>query len=334
MLRRLMTGLLADRSGYSLIVVAMLFAAFAVLATVIIDRNMAAQQIDRQKATREQLTRISEALIKYHYFKDRLPCPAAANVALGTAAFGEPFGTNCVGGTGNLEPLIGGEVVRGMVPIRALVPYGISDQDAFDAWNDRIMYVVNRNLTPSGSATIGTPMTYSDVTLGKTLATPQFLLISYGRDREGAYSKNSTSYSIGCTSGNRSENCNSDRNFLTGALFTASTAGNSGYFDDIVTAVSGLQFPTTSVCDNDSSNGLYPGAKYCANILFNENCPQYRTNMAPIYANTCPCSISMCFNNNVSSVAGSVPSDHSACGPGLNFPINNNCVDYYTCKCN
>ena len=246
-----------QQQGYALVVVVLLFTAFAAAAVAYLDRNTVQQKIDRQAATRAELSRLSNAIVQYYYFNPtqyRYPCPAPYNVAVSNSAFGNES-TGCQTGTpGGIDVLTGGEVIRGMVPVRALAPYGIDATEAFDAWGDRIMYVVNRQLTTGGS---GTPTQYpnvKDINTNVTLAAPDFMLISYGPDRVGGIMKSQTSVGFSCSaSTTREENCNGDLNFLTASANTPSTATASTYFDDIVSMTSHLSIPYQA-CANGATD--------------------------------------------------------------------------------
>jgi hypothetical protein len=243
--------LFRHQQGFSLAIVAALFAAFAVAAVALIDRNVIGQQIDRQQITRTQLTRLSNALIQYAYYNNgRYPCPASPKILLSDATFGQQYTRTTVGC--DTPPVVGNpaldvlsnaapattEVVRGMVPVHDLVPFGIDNADAFDAWNDRIMYVVNRNQTvPSTAATVHPAVT--ELPLNVTLQVPDFLLVSYGPDKLGGFQRIQTSLAsalVACGSTNdRDENCDGDLTFYVASNFVPSSANAANYFDDVVT---------------------------------------------------------------------------------------------------
>ena len=248
-----------QQHGYALVVTVMLFTAFAAAAVAYLDRNTVQQKIDRAAAARAQLARLSNAIVEYYYFNPtqyRYPCPAQYSVAVGNSAFGNEL-TGCQSGTpAGIDILTGGEVIRGMVPVRALAPYGIDATDAFDPWGDRIMYVVNRQLTTNGSGTATQYPTVKDITTNTTLQSPDFLLVSYGPDRVGGIMKSQTSVlsAFSCSaSTTREENCNGDLNFDTASANTPTTAVAGNYFDDIVSTMSHLSIPYQA-CANGATN--------------------------------------------------------------------------------
>ncbi|MES2984160.1 MAG: hypothetical protein V4735_03130 [Pseudomonadota bacterium] len=234
--------------GFTLVVIAALFIAFAVIGAAAVERNTTAQQITRRTATAEQLTRLSNAIIEYSVFNrsgttNIYPCPARYDLDPSNASFGISY-TGCY----NTAPTASGGVVltagstdilRGMVPVQTLSQYGgINVNDAFDPWNNRIMYIVNRQMTSA----LGTPVkannpTVTEVTTSQTIAAPDFILVSYGRDGVGAYKRVDTTVAIGCAAASterRLENCDNDIAFNQGPTYTATNATTTTYFDDIL----------------------------------------------------------------------------------------------------
>lgn len=222
-----------------MVVIAALFAAFAVIAAVAIDRGAIAQQTQRQLAASAQLSRISTALVRFSISNSgRYPCPAAFNLPTSDANYGVSV-TSCESGTpSGIDILTGSssEVIRGIVPVVALATFGLDPSDGIDPWGNRIMYVVNRNLTPAGSGTATVRPTVLDRISNLTLNAPDFIVISYGRDKLGAIQQTSIAATIACpaTTDARANNCNGDSIFLYGPAYTASNAVAGNYFDDIV----------------------------------------------------------------------------------------------------
>jgi hypothetical protein len=197
---------------------------------------------------------LSNALIEYAVFNSTgtallYPCPAANTVDTTSGTFGASAtnaSLNCFNAA--LDPIsgitiMGTDVIRGMVPVQTLSPYGISINDAFDPWNNRIMYVVNRKLTKDSSPVVATEQlanpTVSEVnTTGLTIPAPDFILISYGRDGVGGIRRGATSVAIACASPStvlRLENCDTDTTFRVSPTYTVATATAATYFDDIIT---------------------------------------------------------------------------------------------------
>ncbi len=229
--------------GFTMVVIAALFLAFSVIAAVIVERNTVVQQITRRDAAAAQLSRLANAILEYSVFNKSgsvllYPCPAASDQNENTSAFGTKT-AGCDSGIPSGTALSGSMII-GMVPVQALAQYGISFNDAFDPWNNRIMYAVNRKLT-TGSPVLTTEQpnnpTITDSATSLAIASPDFILISYGRDGAGAIKRGSTSVSIACpTTGTplRGQNCDGNTSFVIAPTNTTAAAGSTTYFDDIL----------------------------------------------------------------------------------------------------
>lgn len=240
-----------NNQGFALVVVATLFIAFAVVAAVAVERQSVLLLINRRSDAAEQLARIHNAIVEYAVFNrtgDILlyPCPARADLATTDANFGASVNAagvqNC--NTTNypgVSVLGGSTLIRGMVPIQTLSPYGLGVNDAFDPWNNRIFYVVNRKLTKGSAPVVAVEQvnnpTVTDAKTAGSIPAPDFLLISPGRDGLGATRRESTSVAIPCTDGTatlRFENCDNDTSFVISPTFTGATATTATYFDDVL----------------------------------------------------------------------------------------------------
>lgn len=272
-----------QQEGFGIVVVAMLFTAFAVVAAAALDRSSVQIEQQRQRVAEEQLSRLNLALSKFaRYHGNRLPCPASwlqpmdnANFGSSVTASGAPVST-C--STGTYNPAtdgveVNGKLLFGMVPVRELVGYGVSYNDAIDPWGSRIVYVVHRDLTldttNAVAATASDPNfkpEVKDYLTGQLLAAPDALLVSYGRDRMGGRLRNQSSLaspSIACGGTRRGINCNNDRTFIRGPLVTTARAGANVYFDDTVSAVHylGNSFPTAPLCPTQAQLAGNSGLK-------------------------------------------------------------------------
>lgn len=241
--------------GFALVVIAALFLAFSVVAAAIISRGNDTRQIIRQQNTAEQLRRLSRALIEWSANNsNRFPCPArldraGAGVAYTGSSdygpdpqFGVPVSYCASGALEGLDVLTSTDYtnVRGVVPVRALADYGIDVNDATDAWGGRILYIVNRHITPTSdgittSGELPTVTIYPSDT-NRTIYQPDFLLISYGRDGLGGYQRTATSVSLACPNDglDRSENCDDDIAFTVRPVRIGTGVTVSTYFDDIL----------------------------------------------------------------------------------------------------
>jgi hypothetical protein len=236
------------QSGFTAVIIASLFIAFAVIAAVAVERNNIVQHITRRDATNEKLTRLSNAIIEYSIANKTgntllYPCPAPLNILSTNTAFGTPAVACHTGALPASIDLIGVSAIRGMVPVRILSPYGITIEDTFDAWGNRIMYVVNRRLTldstsasPLATAQLDNP-TMADARTGVTFRAPDFILISYGRDGRGAFKRPYIAATIACPAASvlrREENCDNDASFIDDPTFISANAASATYFDDVL----------------------------------------------------------------------------------------------------
>ena len=135
-----------------------------------------------------------------------------------------------------------GPIVEGIVPLAVLAPYGISELDMADSWNNRIWYMVDRQLTPGGT---GTPAAATDriVVVEPNTNTvfhqPDFLLMSMGRDGVGAIPINSVTYAITCPSTDTPTllsqmNCAASLTHVQQPALTAVSTPANAYFDDLL----------------------------------------------------------------------------------------------------
>lgn len=229
-----------NQQGFALFIVAALFIAFALIASAMIDRTNATQQLALQKNTQEKLSKLSYALIRYALdHSDRYPCPADPQIPVTDPTFGTAIAACETGVTGGVVELTGLVSIRGMVPVKELLPYGIDLNDAFDSWDNRIMININRNLTQAGDGS--RPSGNLPVVSEAVLAVPDylgsdFLLISYGRDGIGATPKSAISVTIACTvdGSPRMANCDDDLGFSIRPIRMGPNVTAAEYYDDLV----------------------------------------------------------------------------------------------------
>ena len=229
-----------QEEGFALIIVGALFLAFAMIMGAVIDRTNATKQQALIDRTQQQLSRLSDALIRYSIDNySRYPCPASPTIALNATGFGQSIPGCEAGHATGVEALSTG-VQRGMIPVNDLLIYGAVPNDAFDAWGNRIMYIIDRQLTPdsSGENSSSRPVV-TDATTGTTITyrSPDFVLLSYGRDGVGAIPKNATTVAIPCGTGSdmRFDNCKSTVNFTVRPVTSGPGIISTQYFDDLLT---------------------------------------------------------------------------------------------------
>ncbi|MFM9890174.1 MAG: RCC1 domain-containing protein [Rickettsiales bacterium] len=240
--------------GFSMVVIAGLFAAFAIVGAAAIDRNTGTRQIDRQADAAAQLKRIGTALTNYALVNgNRYPCPASATLPTSDANYGVPVSACETGTPAGISILkltnnsTDSNVIRGALPFTTLASFGVEAADAIDPWGNRIMYVVHRQLTAGGIGTAtsgdGTTVTDRPVLIDPVantpLNSPDFVVLSYGRDGIGATPSTATAPAIGCPAAStvlREENCDNDILFINRPSYTHSNATASTYYDDVISA--------------------------------------------------------------------------------------------------
>ncbi len=251
----------SHEEGFGIVVIALLFTAFAIIMASMLDRNSVQTELARQQQVQSQLSRLNIALVQYARFNgNRFPCPASYLEVPTSATFGAAAAAACK----STEPTPTGtylaassnnKLIVGMVPVKELVAYGISYNEAFDPWGARIMYAVHRDLTSTASAgevsgaLSSDRATVTDYINNQALnysgaagtTPPDVVLISFGRDRVGGRLRSQASLvspSIACgVTDRRYLNCDGDRSFIRGPLFTATGASGTSYFDDTVSAI-------------------------------------------------------------------------------------------------
>lgn len=261
------------QAGYGLVVVAALLTAFAAIAAAVLDRNSAMASIEQARTLRQQLRRLNTALAKFAYYNgDRFPCPARYDLTYSDANFGvatlnchtgtAPAGTQLLDAPTNL-------VIQGMVPVRELIAYGAGLADAIDPWGGKIMMTVHRNQVTSATVTTVVEAdlpTATDYVTGEVMSpAPDVVLLSYGKDRAGAYLRGNTGISITCpASGRRSENCDANKSYVMGPRLMSATEGPTTYFDDFV---SPLRYRAAA-----NGTGCVAGAHEWINVAASARC--------------------------------------------------------------
>lgn len=224
-----------SKSGFSLTELAFIIAILGVVVGVTISTGKVQYDYATITSTSNKLDTVRQALLTFKKKAQRLPCPAAGNAAPGSATYGVeaascdpaacPAGITC--STDN--------IIIGTVPFATI---GMNAEAALDGWDNRITYAVDySHVTNNGSGlgrisvrdVAGNEITNSDV-LGKAI----FVLVSHGKNGNGAWSKQGSVITSCTTTATAKdvEDCDGDSVFTSSMLNEGDVAAN--YYDDVV----------------------------------------------------------------------------------------------------
>lgn len=227
-------------SGFSLVEVAIVLLIGSLLLAGASNALTTYLKQGRINTTTERLDLINAAIQQYLNVNKKLPCPAPFDAPPDTATFGiEVNPTDCrtaayagtfrVGGAGS-------EIRIGAVPVRSL---NLPDQFVADGWKARYTYAVTEALATEGSfrqdggkiAVVDS----KDNTVVSPAASAQYVIISHGENKSGAYDISGTGLG-NCNAGTLEEiNCNRSSGIFRKTILIAEAEG-SDYFDDYVYA--------------------------------------------------------------------------------------------------
>lgn len=189
---------------------------------------------DAYQTSQDKLSKIRVALDEYAAKNGFLPCPASLSVLESNSAFGTSTDCTAAATSGVFDSNTGTNTVRvGALPFRSL---NLPPSFTYDSWNNRIVYGVVKTLAVSASSfmsnTPSAAFTIRDQN-GNTIASSTntaYVLVSLGKDSNGAYSPQGQVKLACATSLIETENCNYDNIFVTG-LFNDGNTTNK--YDDL-----------------------------------------------------------------------------------------------------
>lgn len=195
--------------------------------------------------TRERIKIIDEQIQVYLNDQGHLPCPARlGQIGMLAPTYGVETNCNNPAIANQTFPLDGNNIRLGMVPTRTL---NLPDDFGYDAWGNRIVYAVTRNLarsdalySPNGGA-IDIIDTQGNSVTGLA-STTHYVVFSPGANQLGAYSSNGNQIKA-CGANNATqdqENCDNDGRFRNTVL--TADAGGAQDFDDIMVSRSMSDF--------------------------------------------------------------------------------------------
>lgn len=231
--------------GFSFVEITLVLIIFTSLITALITLAPVDTKKAAEISTENRIKHIERAIRAFYNQNGYLPCPAPLDTGLNINGFA--ISSNCAAAppAGTTDFGSGNDRIRsGMIPTRSL---DLPDAYAFDAWNDRIVYVVIAGLAQSkvlfdGYTTVlGTsqPIVVKDEhgnqkhnnnnsTLNPNVVA--FAILSNGRTAEGATNYTGTSLIAACVATTLdSENCNGNNIFIDAPHNY--TAGAT-YYDD------------------------------------------------------------------------------------------------------
>ena len=237
----------SQNAGFTLIELSVVLLILAIITAgilSIINRKGDAQNIN---FTNERLNLIEQAIGRYVALNEHLPCPAPMDAPENTASFG--FATDCTATPvtdETWETGTGTETIRfGALPTRTL---GLSDKMMIDAWKGRIGYAVIKDLaiddtnfdSYTTSATDGVITIHDEhgnqMTSSSASGIVSYAIISFGKDRNGTYTR-AGALSDGCAAGRKqTENCDftsSFNNIFVDADINDSDVAANYYYDFI-----------------------------------------------------------------------------------------------------
>lgn len=217
------------RSGFTLLEMSLVLVVLSLILTgglTILNQTV---RMQRSGDVQAKLDRIEKAITNYRRLHNKLPCPADGTIPLinPSGVFQADFGVevdssgggSCTGATFT----DGSNTVGGVVPVRTL---GLADEDAFDPWGGRFMYIVDKRVTKteSSSTTFYSSCTSAittcgpkDTTVGSirvndgsgTARTSSaiLLIMSFGGNGHGAYQGSGAIKSWGSTNADEQKNC-------------------------------------------------------------------------------------------------------------------------------
>jgi len=208
-------------------VVSFILVAYALSISSDIENNKVA-------LTKNRIDKIYKALGTYVAQNDRLPCPAAINTVLSNSAYGDEgiSSGSCLTTAGSFFEDSGNTLVYGMVPIKEL---GLALEDSVDGFGSKFVYVVDKSFAQTGydfstdNGTI-TVKNYINATSSNITTTAVFVLMSYGKNKKGAYNINSSTIIAASSDTDEIDNGSASLN----TDFVSFTDRASGTFDDIV----------------------------------------------------------------------------------------------------
>ncbi|NOY62568.1 MAG: prepilin-type N-terminal cleavage/methylation domain-containing protein [Gammaproteobacteria bacterium] len=231
-----------QQRGFTLIEIAIAMVIVSVVLSGMLALLFSQLENSRISSSHDKQRAIEQSIVNFLLRNNRVPCPAVATNASGSAGYGVEAATpgTCTGAT---QVGSGGSTSsRGVVP---WVTLGISDEQALDGWGHRFTYQVIRSQTNLSAPTVSGLtgfMALFDRAGGNQINPGNeavVMLVSHGKNGRGAYlpATGSRLTVPPSASSDERENSDNDNNFVQKDYSTNTT----NPFDDIVAALSPAQ---------------------------------------------------------------------------------------------
>jgi type II secretory pathway pseudopilin PulG len=244
----------SHQGGFSLVEMSIILTMFAVLMASLLSDTTQKRTEAAYMTTQNRMEKVADAIESYVRYHGHIPCPASLTTALSSATFGSSVVTcqtpaTTVAGTTLINNASGAsdqyQMIAGMIPVREL---GLREQDAMDAWQRRITYVMirptgsylgYRDYLPTQATDYPEIRNASNTLLSGSSASrlPAFILVSHGIDGKGGYTKAGALFSA-CGTAYDSENCDyttaNDKLVRISPLVTNVTETAATYYHDVV----------------------------------------------------------------------------------------------------
>ena len=220
--------MLARKQGFTLLEMSIVITIISILAGGGVALFMSSLQRFQLQDTYDKMQALQQALYQYRIAYNRLPCPADVTLAVESENFGKEAENkgDCDGtpaanfhgsGSGDQNPH------EGMIPTKTL---SLPDEFAFDGWGRRIMYAVTKDMTEDNAFTsinandINTRMTVNDGAGNVKSEFAGYVLLSFGANVHGAFSRVGGSVRVNAASINTDEleNCDCSTNLVAAGL--------------------------------------------------------------------------------------------------------------------
>ncbi|TAE83661.1 MAG: prepilin-type N-terminal cleavage/methylation domain-containing protein [Alphaproteobacteria bacterium] len=195
------------KSGFTLIEMSVVLVVLATLVFMGVSTADLQRTVAVSQATDRNLEVIARALQQFQRTQGRYPCPALMTDASTTASYGMERGMTpsaCHGAHASNNAYIG------FVPFRTL---GIEEHVAYDGWDRRVMYVIDKGHVASSTFGLGSVQVAADVANSRFVTNSQnagsaiFVLVSHGEKGIGAYNRMGALHAPCSTGTLESRNC-------------------------------------------------------------------------------------------------------------------------------